>query len=99
MKYANGVLLKLHGERRPGYEDLGAFYYGDKGEMQIMRGQFRATPEELSKGAPPERAIAPGEAVEHLQNFFECMRSRKHPNADVEIAHRSTTVCYPRFPI
>ncbi|NUQ62873.1 MAG: Gfo/Idh/MocA family oxidoreductase [Pirellulales bacterium] len=27
----------------------------------------------------------------HARNFLDCMRSRKKPNADVEIGHRSTT--------
>jgi hypothetical protein len=30
----------------------------------------------------------------HLENWIDCMRSRKRPNADVEIAHRSSTVCH-----
>ena len=28
----------------------------------------------------------------HTANFIECVRSRKAPNAEVEIGHRSTTV-------
>ena len=28
----------------------------------------------------------------HVANFIECVRSRKTPNADIEIGHRSTTV-------
>ena len=30
----------------------------------------------------------------HVKNFIECVRSRQHPNADVEIGHRSTTVAH-----
>jgi len=33
-------------------------------------------------------------ALPHLENWIACMRSRKRPNADVEIAHRSSTVCH-----
>jgi hypothetical protein len=29
-----------------------------------------------------------------LRNFVKCMRTRKQPNADVEIGHRSTTACH-----
>jgi hypothetical protein len=29
----------------------------------------------------------------HHENFFECVRSRKLPIADVGIGHRTTTVC------
>jgi hypothetical protein len=30
----------------------------------------------------------------HVQNFLECVKSRKRPNADVEIAHGSTNACH-----
>jgi hypothetical protein len=30
----------------------------------------------------------------HLENWIECMRSRQRPRADVEIAHRSHTICH-----
>jgi len=30
---------------------------------------------------------------EHQQNFIECVRSRKKPNADIEEGHRSTLMC------
>ena len=29
----------------------------------------------------------------HVQNWVDCMRSRKRPNADVEAGHRATTLC------
>ena len=30
----------------------------------------------------------------HMQNWFDCIRSRKKPVADVEVGHRSATVCH-----
>ncbi len=30
--------------------------------------------------------------AQHARNFLDCMRSRKRPNADVEVGHRSTTM-------
>ncbi|UCD29231.1 MAG: gfo/Idh/MocA family oxidoreductase, partial [Planctomycetota bacterium] len=76
------------------YEDLGAIFIGDKGKIEIIRGKCIADPPELLKGAPPEiKAPGLGEGVDHTKNFFDCMRTRKRPNADVEIAHRATTVC------
>ena len=33
-----------------------------------------------------------GETSAHMRNFFDCMRSRDRPTADVEIGHRSTTM-------
>ncbi|MHC4442663.1 MAG: Gfo/Idh/MocA family protein [Planctomycetota bacterium] len=94
MRYASGTLLKMHGPQRK-YEDLGAIFIGDKGKLEIIRGELlQADPPELLKGCPPKiKAPALGEGVDHTKNFFDCMRSRKLPNADVETAHRSTTVC------
>ncbi len=94
MRYANGTLLKLHGPKRD-LADLGAIFIGDKGRIEIMRGSFTADPPELLDGAPEKiPANTPGEAVFHFNNFFECVRSRRKPNANVEIAHHSTTICH-----
>ena len=30
----------------------------------------------------------------HLENFIDCIRSRKKPNADVEEIHLSMTICH-----
>jgi hypothetical protein len=30
----------------------------------------------------------------HIRNWLECVRSRQRPTADVEIGHRSATVCH-----
>jgi len=99
MRYADGTLLKMHGPRRtkaqaPELPDLGARFIGEKGWIEIKRGQVDTNRPELFEDAPPDtRAPAIGETHDHLVNFFECMRTRRKPNADVEYAHRSTTVC------
>jgi hypothetical protein len=93
MRYANGTLLKMEGAKR-GMEDLGAIFIGDKGQIEILRGSFTATPEDLLKDAPPPTPMGSKETQDHLQNFFDCVRSRNIPNADVEIGHRSTAVCH-----
>jgi predicted dehydrogenase len=38
--------------------------------------------------------INPSAQEDHVRNFFECMRTRKLPVADVEIGHRSVTACH-----
>src|SRR5207245_2031096 len=30
----------------------------------------------------------------HLRNFLDCVKSGKHPNADVEDGHKSTRLCH-----
>jgi hypothetical protein len=34
------------------------------------------------------------QAGQHLQNWLDCIRSRETPVADVDIGHRSITVCH-----
>lgn len=93
MRYANGTLLKLHGKQRK-YEDLGAIFVCENGKIDIQRGHVETDRPDLLKDAPPDtKAPAPGETREHIANFFECVRSRKLPNADIEIGHRSTSLC------
>jgi predicted dehydrogenase len=93
MRYANGTLLKMEGKNRD-HEDLGAIFVGDKGRIEIVRGNFITDLPELRKDAPPPTPEGPKESIPHIQNFFDCVRSRKLPNADVEIGHRATTLCH-----
>jgi predicted dehydrogenase len=93
MKFASGTLLKLEGANR-GMEDLGAIFIGDKGKIEILRGSFTATPEDLLKDTPPPTPQGARETLPHIENFFECIRTRKLPNADVEIGQRATTLCH-----
>ncbi len=94
LRYASGTLVKLEQEIIKDHQQLGAIFEGTKGRIQILRGDFIADPPELKKGAPDVIKEGPGENVYHIRNFFECVKSRKQPNADVEIGHRSNTVCH-----
>lgn len=93
MRYANETLLKLEGPRRD-HADLGAIFIGDKGQIEIKRGTCVADPPELLKGAPEDTPEGPGENRYHIQNFLDCIRTRKKPNAHEEVGHRSTTLCH-----
>lgn len=97
MRYASGTLVKLWGERRD-HADLGAIFAGEKGRIEIKRGSFTVEPrdlaEKLMKDAPEETPEGPGENRFHIANFFHAIRTRRNPNADVEIGHRASTVCH-----
>lgn len=94
LRYAGGTLLKLEEPIKKDHSQLGAIFIGEKGRIQILRGNFIAEPPELLKGAPEATPEGPGENRFHIQNFFDCMRSRRTPTAGPEIGHRSTTVCH-----
>lgn len=93
MRYANGTLLKLIGERHT-LEDLGAIFRGEKGNIEILRGHARANPKELLEGAPPDLPGGPKESIPHIKNFLDCVRSREQPNANAEVGHRATTIAH-----
>lgn len=93
MRYANGVILKLVGQNR-GMEDLGAIFIGTQGQIEILRGDYLADPQELRHNAPPVTPQGDHESIPHIANFFDCMRSRRKTNADAETGHRATTLCH-----
>ena len=93
LRYASGTLVRLTQPMIKDHQQLGAIFVGTEGRLQILRGDFVPEHVELKKGAPDVLPEGAGENAPHLANFFDCLRSRKRPNADVEIGHRSTTVC------
>lgn len=93
LRYADGTLVKLEGANR-GMEDLGAIFLGDKGRIEILRGDYTADPPELRHNAPPVTPQGPKESIPHIQNFFDCIRTRRQPTADAETGHRATTLCH-----
>ena len=94
LRYAGGTLVKLEEPGKNSHAQLGGIFVGDQGRIQILRGNYTADPPELRQHAPDPTKEGKGEDVFHLKNFLECVRTRKKPNADVEIAHRATTLCH-----
>jgi predicted dehydrogenase len=72
----------------PGATGASIEIYGTEGRMQIDRKGFTFTPAE--KGAQPTVVKATVEQTEeHVRNFLDCLKSRKEPNGDVYVGHRS----------
>jgi predicted dehydrogenase len=85
----------------------GEAFYGTNGTLMSDRLGFEVLPElklgkrdrTLRQPAPIEglrmegKEVAADDATDlHVKNFIECVRSRKRPNADVEIGHRASIV-------
>ena len=91
MRYANGILLKLDDGGRRG----GATFIGDKGTIVIDRNYLKSDPAEIVSEATKGMRFAGGDNIrDHQRNWVECIKSREMPIADVEIGHRSATVCH-----
>lgn len=91
LRYANGVVVKLDDQGPAG----GGWFEGDEGEIKIDRDRYAVKPGSLDKELPELEPIPfTGGTNEHIGNWLHCVRTRQTPNADVEIGHRSTTVCH-----
>jgi predicted dehydrogenase len=67
--------------------------YGTKGMMMLGRhGDGWQTWGPDAKPGPQQYGRQ--STTEHIQNFIECMWSRKKPNADIEEGHLSTLLCH-----
>ncbi len=90
MRYASGVVVKL-ADGPPG----GGKFIGEKGTITIHRGKITSDPPEIVADAKKTIGYrAGGDTREHQANWLACIKSRARSVADVEIGHRSTSVCH-----
>ena len=106
-RYANGVKLHIgfppellektaSGELQEPEEKpsaFGAIFYGERGRLVEHRGRFNTIPIALSQEPLPADAVPLYESKHHFQNWIDCIKSREKPAADVEIGHRTCSVC------
>lgn len=94
MRYANGTVLEMNLPRQRG-PVWGAIFYGEKGKIETNRNRCVSNPPELVADQP-RTFYAPGgsDTRPHIENWVQCMRTRRPPRADVEIAHRTATICH-----
>jgi len=72
----------------------GVKFEGSDGWVWVNRGDINASDEALITTPLPEDAVRLEASGDHMGNFFECVRTRKRPIADVEVGHRSASVCH-----
>ena len=79
------------------YEDgWSIMFQGDKGTMILDDGGARLFDEPWRPDAKPSHELKGGIPTEpHVANFLECIKTRKEPNAPVEVGH--TAVCGPHL--
>ncbi len=103
-RYANGVAVNFIIE--PGKGPMGgAVFVGEKGKLEINRNKFVSNPPEIAEQLRKQLDVTEEErkwsdelalwqARWHIQNWLDCIRTRALPVADVEIGHRSVSVCH-----
>ncbi len=88
-QYSNGVVMT--------HEDFGKRnaiqFNGTKGSIEVQRGKLVTTPTELATRVLLSEKIQIHKNINHYKDFLQCMRTREKPICDVEIGHRTATVC------
>ncbi|TWT46880.1 Gfo/Idh/MocA family protein [Botrimarina hoheduenensis] len=93
LKYASGVVV----ESMTAEPSVRCLFEGEDGVIRIdnQARNFVTIPGSIKVEAGltdvPEQYRS---NADHHQNFLDCVRSRKEPNAPVEIGHRSATLCH-----
>jgi hypothetical protein len=90
-RYASGVPMRCLTR----FEGGGTVRFtGERGWLDIARNRMSASsPDLLREMQKPGGPIQLPLSNNHHENFFECIRTRARPIADVELGHRTTTVC------
>lgn len=105
VRYPSGVELEVTEHGRSG-----VLFEGEKGRMHVNRGSLTGVPVEQLKDHPfsredfklydfdnrtrPERVGKLDAIVNHMGNFFDCIRERRQPISDCVSQHRSATTCH-----
>ncbi len=72
----------------------GIRFEGSTGWLWVNRSELKASDPELLRTPLPADAIRLYQSNDHMQNFFDCVRSRKAPICDVETGHLSANMCH-----
>lgn len=88
MKYDNGVELRMDDKGPQG----GGLFVCEHGSIRVDRGYYKADTDVDVDSVTIHEALEVSN--NHQQNFIDCVRSRQRPICDVEIGHRSSTLCH-----
>ncbi|MBX3437695.1 MAG: Gfo/Idh/MocA family oxidoreductase [Planctomycetaceae bacterium] len=90
--YENGVQVIVGQQQK----DIpkGATFVGAEGRIFVNRKGLIAEPSDIAERDLSNADIKLIVSDDHTQNFLDCIRSRELPICDVEIGHRSATVCH-----
>ncbi len=92
--YADGTVMTCRQKPEAKSRDQGTEFVGEHGSLFVYRGGIVANPPELLSGIEPPKITSSQANIAHVNNFFDCVKSRAKPAADIEIGHRSATVCH-----
>jgi len=88
LEYPKNLTATFEATLVPGITGAGIEFCGTLGKLYIDRGRYEFTP--VGRNAQKTTVQASSDIeLDHIENFLECVKSRKLPNGDVLIGHRS----------
>lgn len=72
----------------------GVTFEGEDGTIYVTRRKLEADPETILKEPLSGDDVRLEVSQNHFGNWLDCIRSRELPICDVEVGHRSATVCH-----
>jgi predicted dehydrogenase len=88
-RYASGVVVECGMGQRGG-----ATFIASEGRIHVDRRQIASEPKEILDRPLGEGDVRLYKSANHYEDWLECIESRKLPVCDVEIGHRTATVCH-----
>ena len=89
MEYANGVIMK--------HEDFGrgsaVRFIGEKGRLDVSRSILDSDPASVVTATIQAGEMRLYESNDHYIDWLNCIKTGKQPICDVEIGHRTSSVC------
>jgi predicted dehydrogenase len=92
--------FSYHLGRGPDDHSYGTQFYGTEGTLFVNREGYTIWPAATVKDVYEtfgDTEVIKGDGTAqhqpHVENFLDCVRSRKKPNSPIETTHRSTSVC------
>jgi predicted dehydrogenase len=88
LEYPSDFTATFEATLVPGIRGEGIEFCGTEGKLYIDRGRYEFTP--IGRNPTPVVVKAFSNLDrDHIQNFLDCVKSRKLPNGDVLVGHRS----------
>lgn len=88
-RYANGITMT---HEKWDWSNA-ILFQGSKGELKVQRGKLETTPGPLKDKGIGENEKHVYKSEDHYKDFLSAMRLRSKPICDVEIGHRTASVC------
>jgi predicted dehydrogenase len=91
-KYNNGLtMIVANDQKQP--KGMGTVWYGEKGWIYVDRDdKLVSEPTSILDEQIGPNEIRLYESNDHIQNFLDCVKSRKETITPIEVAHRSISV-------